>query len=151
MIARTARTMVVALVMAAPAMAARPALPGWMSGCWAEEKAPNWTEECWSGSRGGIMLGAGRSGRGDVLNSWEAMQIELDGDGKPVFYAQPRGAPRVAFPMASSGDREIVFLNARHDFPQRVRYWREGMDLKAEISLADGSRAIRWAYRRQAR
>lgn len=148
MIARMMKVALAAAAMTAPAMAAGPTMPGWLTGCWAEEKGPNWTEECWAGPRGGIMLGGGRSGRSDALRSWEVMQIEQTADGKLTFYAQPKGAPRVAFPMASVGDREMVFLNAAHDYPQRIRYWREGMDLLAEISLADGSKAIRWHYKR---
>ena len=44
---------------------------------------------------------------------------------------------------------EIVFANPQHDYPQRIRYWRDGMDLNAEISTMDGSQAVRWHYRRQ--
>jgi hypothetical protein len=40
----------------------------------------------------------------------------------------------------------VTFLNAEHDFPQRVRYWREGRELVAEISLKDGTKAQRWRY-----
>lgn len=148
MIGRTARVMAAVLGLASPAMAAAPAMPGWLSGCWAEEKGPNWTEECWSGPRAGIMLGGGRSGRGEQLQSWEIMEIERTPDGTVTLYAQPKGAARVAFPMTAAGERDITFLNPGHDYPQRVRYWRVGMDLNAEISLADGSKAIRWHYKR---
>lgn len=148
MIGRTARAMAVVLGLATPALAAAPGMPGWLSGCWQEEKGPNWTEECWSGPRAGIMLGGGRNGRGEQLHTWEMMQIERAPDGTVTLYAQPRGAPRVAFPMTAAGEREITFLNIRHDYPQRIRYWRVGMDLNAEISLADGSKATRWHYKR---
>jgi len=126
-----------------------PPMPGWLAGCWVEQKSPNWTEECWTSPRAGNMLGSGRNGRGDDLRSWEAMQIERGVDGKLVFYASPKGAPRVAFPEISSGPREIVFANPQHDYPQRIRYWREGMDLAAETSLMDGTKAFRWRYKRQ--
>lgn len=148
MIGRMAKTMAAAMVLATPAMAAGPAMPGWLTGCWAEEKGPNWTEECWSGPRAGNMLGGSRNGRGEQLHNWEVMQIEQATDGKITLYAQPKGAPRSDFPMESIGDREITFLNTAHDYPQRIRYWRVGMDLNAEISLADGSKAIRWRYKR---
>jgi len=39
-----------------------------------------------------------------------------------------------------------VFENRDHDYPQRIRYWREGEVLMAEISLADGSKPMRWRY-----
>ncbi len=41
-----------------------------------------------------------------------------------------------------------LFANAAHDYPQRIRYWREGETLNAEISLLDGSKAMRWQYKR---
>jgi hypothetical protein len=42
----------------------------------------------------------------------------------------------------------VTFVNAVHDYPQRIRYWREGEEMFAEISLADGSKPVRWRYRR---
>ncbi|MDB5673224.1 MAG: hypothetical protein JWM65_206 [Sphingomonas bacterium] len=124
------------------------AAPGWMAGCWSQNKAPKWTEECWMGPRGGVMLGAGRAGSGNKLNEWEAMQIIPGADGKLVFWASPDGGTRVSFTEMSRGPADIVFANAGHDYPQRVRYWREGAMLNAEISLIDGSRAMRWQYKR---
>jgi hypothetical protein len=94
------------------------------------------------------MLGAGRSGMGDKLSEWEAMQIIAATDGKLVYWASPDGGTRVSFTEASRGPTEIVFANAAHDYPQRIRYWREGEMLNAEISLIDGSRAMRWQYKR---
>lgn len=41
---------------------------------------------------------------------------------------------------------EIVFADPAHDYPQRIRYWRDGAMLRAEISKMDGSRVNRWAY-----
>ena len=129
---------------AAPVSAA----PAWMAGCWSQNKAPKWTEECWMGPRGGVMLGAGRAGAGDKLNEWEAMQIIPGADVKLVFWASPDGGARVSFVEVSHGPTEIVFANAGHDYPQRVRYWREGATLNAEVSLLDGSKAMRWQYKR---
>ena len=59
--------------------------PGWMAGCWIEQSGPKWTEECWMGSRGGVMLGAGRSGTGETLRNWEATQILPGADGKLAY------------------------------------------------------------------
>ncbi|MGY4397037.1 hypothetical protein ACVWZA_002228 [Sphingomonas sp. UYAg733] len=33
-----------------------------------------------------------------------------------------------------------------HDYPQRIRYWREGKILNAKISLSYGSKRMRWSY-----
>ena len=125
-----------------------PDAPVWMAGCWEQAVGDKWTEECWMGPRGGIMLGAARSGRGSLLRNWESTQIVMDHRGGPVFWASPNGAARANFPMVSQGPKEIVFANPAHDYPQRIRYWQEGEMLKAEISLIDGSKAMRWTYRR---
>ena len=42
------------------------------------------------------------------------------------------------------------FVNAGHDYPQRVRYIATEAGLDAETSLADGSKPNRWSYRRTA-
>jgi len=123
-------------------------LPAWMAGCWERASGDRWTEECWMGPRGGIMLGAGRSGAGETLREWEATQIVVGADGKPAYWASPQGGARVAFPMVSQGPREIVFANPAHDYPQRIRYWMEGDALNAEISTVGGDRLMRWTYRR---
>jgi len=132
---------------------ARPvALPDWMAGCWEHRSQDRWTEECWTVPRGGIMLGSGRSGTGGVLDSWEVMQIELVETDDPVidpltFYGAPKGQNRTAFSWdRSSKAPGITFVNAGHDYPQRIRYWRDGKDLMAEVSLAGGSKAQRWRY-----
>lgn len=135
------------------AVAAEPAtseMPTWMSGCWVQERGARWTEECWMAPRAGMMLGAGRTGDGDRLRDWEAMQIMVadgaDGSDHLEFWASPRGAARVRFTQSMEETKGIAFVNAAHDYPQRIHYWREGMRLKVRISLLDGSRAAEWDY-----
>lgn len=123
-------------------------LPGWMAGCWERASGDRWTEECWMAPRGGIMLGAGRSGAGETLREWEATEILAGPDGKLAYWASPQGGARVAFPVVSQGPREIAFANPSHDYPQRIRYWMEGDALNAEISTVGGGNLKRWTYRR---
>jgi hypothetical protein len=141
-------------LMIAAALAAEaqgPSLPSWMAGCWETHSNGIWVEECWTRPRAGIMLGSGRSGKGEQLFNWEAMQIvrsatnDLAGP-RLTFYGAPAGKDRTPFHWVASGDGDVTFLNAEHDFPQRIRYWREGRDLVAEISLKDGTKAQRWRY-----
>jgi hypothetical protein len=138
------------LALAAQAQQA-PALPEWMAGCWESRSGDSWTEECWSRPRGGMMIGYGRSGTGGVLDSWEVMQIELVETDDPAidpltFYGAPEGRERTAFSWDRGSGPGLTFVNAGHDYPQRIRYWREGRDLVAETALADGSKARRWRY-----
>lgn len=128
-------------------------LPSWMAGCWEQKVGENWTEECWTRPRGGIMLGSGRSMRGAQLRDWEAMQIvSVDTDDPAIprltFYGAPKGEGRTPFQLVQDGQPGVTFMNAEHDYPQRIRYWREAEELVAEVALKDGSKAMRWRYRR---
>lgn len=129
------------------AAAAAPALPDWLSGLWAMEDGANWAEEYWTSARGGMMLGTGREGFGPEIRAWESMRIALNREGRLVLYAQPKGGPPIEFPMATMSDAAIEFANGAHDYPQRIRYWRQGQLLMAETAKLDGSEAQRWNYR----
>ena len=126
-------------------------MPAFLAGCWEEKRAGSaWTEECWTDARGGLMIGSGRDGKGDRVGHWEWMRIERAVDGTPTFYGSPKGASPVAFKATGSDGKSITFVNAAHDYPQRVRYTLTEAGLDAEISLADGSKPNRWSYRRTA-
>ena len=92
------------------------------------------------------MIGSGRDGKGDAVRHWEWMRIERGADGSVTFYGSPKGAPAVGFKATEGDAKSVTFVNPAHDYPQRVRYWREGRILKARISMADGSRPIEWSY-----
>ena len=141
--------MLIPLLLAA--VASSQSMPAFLAGCWEEKRAESaWTEECWTDPRGGLMIGSGRDGKGDVVRHWEWMRIERADDDVPTFYGSPKGAAPVAFKATASDDKTIPFVNAAHDYPQRVRYTLTATGLDAEISLADGSKPNRWSYRRTA-
>lgn len=121
--------------------------PTWLAGAWSlSGEEDRWTEEFWTHPRGGIMIGASREGRGEELRSWESIRILRMADGSLAYVPMPNGGTPVVFALVSQDDRSIEFTNPAHDFPQRVRYWREGDRLHAEIALIDGGRAVRWTY-----
>lgn len=137
----------IALLMLAEA-AAMP-MPAFLSGCWEHRRDEGrWTEECWTDTRGGLMIGSGRDGRGDQVGHWEWMRIERGADGGLTFYGSPKGAPAVGFKAVEADASSITFVNSAHDYPQRVRYVRTAAGLDAEVSLADGSKPSRWSYAR---
>ena len=136
-----------ALLMMAQAANAILPMPSFLAGCWEQRTAEKWTEECWTGARGAMMLGSARQGTADKVNNWEWMRIERTADGTVTFYASPKGAPPAAFKATSATANEIVFTNAAHDYPQRIRYVLTTTGIEAEISLADGSKPNRWSYR----
>jgi hypothetical protein len=145
------RMAAVALALALPAGASaeqdQAAFPAWLAGAWSSAEGDSWSEEFWTHPRGGIMIGASREGRGETLRTWESIRILRKADGTLAYLPMPNGGAPVEFAMVRQEARSIEFANPAHDFPQRIRYWREGDTLNAEISLIDGSRAIGWSYR----
>jgi len=140
--------MTFSVLLLAAAMQAQP-MPAFMAGCWHVIDGQSWTEECWMEPKGRLMLGASREGSGAILKSWEQMRVEATAAGKLVLFASPEGHTTVPFEARTATSSAIEFINAGHDFPQRIRYELKGDKLEAEISLIDGSRPIRWTYVRE--
>lgn len=122
-------------------------LPGWMAGCWIEDRGDLWIEECWTGPRARMMIGSGRTGRVDELSNFEHMRIELTTDGTLVFWSLPGGEKPTRFVAVHADGDDVIFENAEHDYPQRIRYWRDGEGLKAQISKLDGSQPMDFSWR----
>ena len=122
---------------------------GWMSGRWEAGESGRWTEEVWAEPRGGAMLGFSRSGRDAAMREFEYLRIQAGGDGVPVYHASPGGRPAVGFRLAAQDGTSATFENGAHDYPQRIRYVRDGDTMVATISAIDGSNAMRWRYRRR--
>lgn len=125
-----------------------PEMPRWMTGAWGHEDKEGWADEYWTPLRGDMMIGASRSGKGETLNFWEQMRIQKEADGAVVFWAVSGDQKPVRFEATVSAENSIVFENANHDYPQRIHYWRDGHELKAEISLIDGTKAVQFSFRR---
>jgi len=138
--------MLAALMLGAAPLAQAADLPEWLTGEWQQERGDRWTEELWSLPRGGVMIGMGRSGRGESLQSWEVMRVVRAADGTLTLHAAPEGGKETIFPVLEQGVRDISFANPEHDYPQRIRYWREGRLLMAETAMMDGSNAQNWTY-----
>lgn len=143
------RASLAALAVALPAAATSPntALPEWLTGRWCTvEGARGQTCEQWLPAAGGMMLGVSQTVRGGKTSEFEFMRIAVDGN-TAVYLAQPGGKPAVAF-RAVAGGEGVTFVNTAHDYPQRIHYRVKGDALTAEISLADGSKPMRFDYRR---
>jgi len=124
------------------------ALPGWLAGGWVTQSDDGgWSEEWWTPPRGGVMLGAGRSGNGDKVVSWEQTRIE-QARGKISFCALPKGQAGACFTATKVTAEEIVFENPAHDFPTRVAYRRVGQEVAAEISGPNGANRQSWRFKR---
>jgi hypothetical protein len=105
-----------------------------LTGCWRATHGETVIEELWLPPAGGVMLGVSRSVDGGALDIFEFLRLEQR-DGAWHYVAQPRGVPPTWFKLTSVTDHEAVFEDPAHDFPQKIRYRRDGVDeLHAEIS-----------------
>lgn len=147
---------IVALSMGLQSPATQPASGlakiAWIHGAWMESR-PDGTkvEEYWSPPRAGIMLGAGRTSKGDKLMFFEHLRIMEASDGSVTYFAQPRGRPATPFKAVEITDERVVFENLEHDFPTRVIYERDGANgLKARTEGKQGTRNVTesWNYKR---
>ena len=68
------------------------------------------------------MLGLGRTVAEGKTVEFEFMQIRQEANGSIFFIAKPSGQPEATFRLIRGSDREVIFENPQHDFPQRVIY-----------------------------
>jgi hypothetical protein len=128
-----------------------PADLGWLVGEWCTEKAEGRKTTCesWRAAGNGGLRGMGKTWHERFVTIDEHMEIRPEGDGL-VFHAEPNRQKPTAFrSVGGQPAMSLRFENRAHDYPQVVRYWREGALLMAEISLADGSKPMRWTYHRK--
>jgi hypothetical protein len=140
-----------ALALTAPARGETVAAPtpdlSWLSGAWRSLQGEQSVEERWSPVRGGLMLGTGVTLAGNKAVFFEFLRIERGADGALTYWALPKGAAKATpFKLSEAEKQSATFTNAAHDYPQRIRYWRVGPALHAEIALIDGSKAQSWSY-----
>jgi hypothetical protein len=122
----------------------------WLQGCWQMMRGDATVEEQWMAPRGGTMLGMGRTERGGKTGEYELVLIKEEG-GVLAYEAHPSGQPSATFLSTTASDTSVVFENAKHDFPQRVGYQREGTDgLQAWIEgeINGQPRRVDFAYHR---
>jgi hypothetical protein len=135
---RSMKKMMLVLLFALPAVAAD--MPVWMAGSW---RADN-IEEHWTTADGGLMLGMSKTAGKKV--QFEFLRIVSDG-GKPAYLAMPQAHPATTFAFKSESANRIVFENLKHDFPQRIIYWKDGEKLCARIE-GKGGDGEQWCYSR---
>lgn len=106
---------------------ARIAEVAWLAGCWEQASGAGLVEEQWTRPRAGLMLGSGRTVRGDTLIEYEQTRI-FERGGRLVYGANPSGQAPAEFESIALSDSAVTFENPAHDFPQRVSYRRRGAD-----------------------
>ena len=114
----------------------------WLTGCW--ESSDGSAREVWSSPEDGLLFGYAVTRAEGKLVFFEQMRI--DPAPVPTFSAYPAGRGPSAFPAVDIAPSDITFANPAHDYPQKIRYYRDGPRLKAVISLIDGSRPGTFEY-----
>jgi hypothetical protein len=93
----------------------------WLEGLWVGEKGGIDMEERWTSAKGNALLGMHRDVKNGRMVSFEFFRIDATPAG--IFYfASPRGTPATPFRLTSLNDKQVVFENKEHDFPQRIAY-----------------------------
>ena len=136
------------IAMASLTAAAQPAMPAFMAGCWSGEHADTRRSsyEVWIAPKAERMLGVSQAVRPD-RTEFEFLRIERTA-GQVDYVAQPSGRPPTRFRLNDASATHAEFANAEHDFPQRIRYTREGDLLRAELSGGNPVRRIEFRFRK---
>jgi len=123
----------------------------WLAGCWEHSTAQRTVEEQWMAPRGHTMLSAGRTTSGDRLVEYEMVLIREQG-GQLAYESHPSGQPSAVFLSRTVTEKEVVFENFQHDFPQRIGYRRDGDSLHAWIEGPRNgqTRRVEFPYKRVA-
>ena len=131
--------------------AAKPTLNdiSWMSGSWSGPTGAVEMEEHWTAPKGNSMIGVHRDVAKGRTTSFEFLRIEQQGD-QIVYLSMPNGrSPATPFPLKELSSTRVVFENPKHDFPQRIIYWKDGADLRARIEGTENGKTAgeewRWA------
>ena len=115
----------------------------WLAGCWeaASADGQDAAEEQWMSPRGGLMVGMSRSIRDGRATGYELATIRAASDGSLIYHAEPSGQSPTDFPARSIEADRLEFVNAEHDFPQKIVYARidENFVHAAVFGDADGA------------
>ena len=145
------RTVLAALILlAATAASAQPSRIEsltFMRGSWVAESRAEQVFESWLGPANGMMVAANLTARRDGRRSFEFLRIAETPQGL-VYFASPGGRAPVEFRAVEVVEGRVSFENPRHDFPQRITYWREGANLRAKVegTMRGAARSEEWTF-----
>ncbi len=105
----------------------------WLSGCWDNGDTLRRYEEQWMKPAGASILGMSRTvARGKTI-AYEFLRIQEQENGDIYYVASPSGQAQDSFKLVNAMERELIFENLQHDFPQRIIYRLNGGSLVARI------------------
>lgn len=108
----------------------------WLVGCWVTPDKS--AQEVWVVNNEQSLAGFGVAINGDKVGFYEVLSINQSADGTWIYTAHPSGQASASFVAVEITENTVVFANPDHDYPQEIRYKREGNHLYATISLLEG-------------
>ncbi len=100
----------------------------WMTGCWEVNDNGRVTIERWAKPTENLMIGTSQTVKNGKSVAFEFLRVVNNGHGL-VYVALPSSAKEpTPFPFLKMGEREVVFENLNHDFPQRIIYRQTAAD-----------------------
>jgi len=144
--------LLVALGLTAQAQSPKPTLNdlSWLAGCWEANLKGREVTEQWMKPGGGIMLGMARTVSKGKAAEFEFTQIREQDDA--IYYvAKPSGQAEASFKLIKLQNKEAVFENPQHDFPQRIIYRLQSdgsLFARVEATVKGQLRGIDYPYKR---
>lgn len=123
----------------------------WLAGCWEANIRGREVNEQWMKPGGGIMLGMARTVSQGKAAEFEFTQIREDKDGAIYYVAKPSGQAEASFKLVKLQNKEAVFENPQHDFPQRIIYRLQPDGIlfaRVEATVKGQLRGIDYPYKR---
>lgn len=114
----------------------------WLPGCWDAEDGKS--REVWVRQSDDQLIGFSVALKDSRVVFHEVLSVNID-DGVARYTAHPAGQSATIFSSTGSPGEGITFINAEHDYPQKISYTRSGDRLEATISMLDGSKPATFA------
>jgi uncharacterized protein DUF6265 len=149
-------SMLVALLLLgslSPSQASKPALNdlSWLAGCWEGKVRGREVNEQWMKPAGGVMLGMARTVAQGKAVEFEFTQIREENDGTIYYVAKPSGQAEARFKLIQLQNKEAIFENPQHDFPQRIIYRLQpdgSLFARVEATANGKTRGLDYPYKR---
>ena len=147
--------LLVAVSVASAMSGAEPAKPSvaslsWLAGTWSFERNGRIVTERWTAPSGGMMMGTSQTVVKDRTVEYEFVVLRANAQGEVLYVAKPSRQPEAEFKLVRATEREVLFENPQHDFPQRISYVLkdDGTLLAAIEGTKDGkTRRVEFPYR----
>ena len=110
----------------------------WLVGCWVSTDKSS--QEVWVVDSDRSLVGFGIAVSDNKVGFYEVLSIRSNEDGSLTYTAHPSGQPSASFAATKITENGVVFTNPDHDYPQEIKYARDGNRLYATISLLGGAK-----------